>query len=185
MPSKPKTNQPETPQVQQMRDLFQTPVYATALIEPYLRKFNNIWECCCGQGKISAYLNELGYGVLSTDISMGSQFDALTYEPNDYVDAVITNPPYSIKRKLVKRFVEYEKPFAFLVPGDWTGWMIEAIDKYDCKLLVPTRRINYITPTGKYGKESAAQFHSVWLTRGLLRDRLTFVELTKETMNNI
>lgn len=188
MPTKPKNGQPATPDKIQNRDQFQTPDYATDLIVPYLTLGKTIWEPCAGQGKMVKRLQRRGFIVHGTTLSETGEFNALEYVPEWDQDwqIVVTNPPFSLKAKIVKRFIDLDKPFAFLIPGDWAAWMIRAMREFGCELLVPTRRISYITPNGKQGKESAAQFHSVWLTRYLqLPSPVTFVDLTPEAMLNI
>jgi len=86
------------------------------------------------------------FSVFGTDISMGQTYNALTHCPDRPWRVAVTNPPFSLKHKIVKRFIELGNPFAFLVPGDWSGWMVEAVIKYGCRLIVPERRISYITP---------------------------------------
>lgn len=189
MPTKPKHNQPETPKAQQTRDLFQTPNYAVdLLIENCLLPLRScrVWEPCAGPGQIVRRLRNLGIYVIGTDIANGPQWDCLSWSPGpDGFDCAITNPPFSLKAKIARRFIELEKPFALLVPGDWSRWMIDAMWIHDCKLLVPDRRINYITPTGLSGKDSASQFHSVWLTRGFgLQQRVEFAELSQHAIRN-
>jgi hypothetical protein len=64
--------------------------------------------------------------------------------------------------------LELDVPFALLIPADYSGWMIQAVDFYGCIKIIPTRRIDYITPSGKDASVGAtADFHSLWLTRGL------------------
>lgn len=183
MPTKPKQNQSETPTIPQGRDQFQTPNYATDLIVPFIYH-RSLWECCAGEGRMASRLKHYGFHVLATSIETGC--NALTHYPALNWDCAITNPPFSLKAKIVKRFIELDKPFAFLVPSDWSHWMIEAMNTYGCQLIIPSRRINYITPSGRQGRESSAPFHSMWLTRYFnLSDRIVFRELTKEMMQEI
>jgi hypothetical protein len=37
-------------------------------------------------------------------------------------------------------------PFALLVPADYSGWIIDAIRNDGAEKIIPTRRIDYITP---------------------------------------
>lgn len=194
MPTKLKLNQRETPDQAQIRDQFQTPNYATDLIVPYIPRGVVIWECCAGLGKMVGRLVWLGYSVVGTDIDDDPPMNFLTDEPDGKSGfewpftkwVIITNPPYSIEEKVFRRCIAINKPFALLIPGDWSQWLIEAVTEYDCRLVVPSRRINYITPTGKQGAESHAQFHSIWLTRFFnVPERVVFVELTKEQMRNV
>lgn len=186
---KPKRPQPQTPYEPQGRDDFQTPNYAVDLLVPYLCKDWTIWEPCAGKlEKICNRLTHHGFNVFGTDLIHGLEYNVLEYLPPRWWDCAITNPPYSLKFKIVNRFVELNKPFAMLIPADWNQWLIGLVTKKNCKLLVPSRRINYITPNGKQGKESAAQFHSAWLVRGLdnkLTETVTFCELTAEQTKDI
>lgn len=190
-----KRTQPETPYVAQGRDLFQTPNYAVDLLIPFIPKnITTIWEPACGQGKIVLRLIEKGYKVFGSDIVASlftnKVFDFLSMT-DDVEDkehtAIITNPPFSIKEKFVRHAVfDYgDIPFAMLIPADYCVWINSAIEYWNCEKIIPTRRIDYITPTGKDGKLSHSQFHSMWLTRGFNLGRTeTFVELTNEEKKN-
>lgn len=205
MPPKPKTVQPATPDEEQKRDQFITPNYATDLIVPFIPdSIRVVWECCADDTeKMAGRLwNKWAYNplhdelqhsglatglrdIVATGICKGLQYNVLAYTPGRW-DCAITNPPYSLKKQIVQRFIALDKPFAFLIPSDFSQWVIDAIKTYDCKMVVPTRRINYITPNGKQGKESSAQFHSLWLTRKMnVPDRFTVVDLSLEDLKNI
>lgn len=170
------------------RDMFQTPNYATKLLlfytPPTIKK---VWECACGQNKITNVLRERGMEVVATD---KEQFDFISKQyPSDqyfFFDAIITNPPFSRKKEFFERCIWENTPFALLLPFDISQWMLKAFDVYGCQALVPTRRIDYITPNGKQGKESSSQFHSFWLTRYFnLPKQLTVVTLSLEMKKDI
>ncbi len=192
-PAKSKVPQSETPDAPQGRDLFQTPNYATELLIPFIpTKIKNIWECAAGRGKIADVLISRGYKVTSSDIQEGYGFsfnflsDALR-NPLEMGTAIITNPPFSLKAKFYRKCREYGVPFALLIPADYSGWIIRAtLD--GAEKLIPTRRIDYITPNGFSGANGhTADFHSMWLTWGFnLGKTETFVELSlKEKKENI
>lgn len=146
---KPKTPQKENLQEVDGRDTFQTPDYATELIIPYLSRLmsvNTIWECAAGLGKMAKRLEYDGFTVVSTDLAYENSTNFLTDKILGSFDAITTNPPFSLKRKFFMRCVEYDKPFALLIPADYSSWLIEAVDKYGCEKIVPSRRIDYITP---------------------------------------
>lgn len=175
------------------RDLFQTPRYATELLIPYLNDFKNyfhVWDCACGDGLILKVLSENGFKVLGTDIRGENPKDFLEYSTDDIGDVVIvTNPPYSRKRQFFEKCLELKRPFALLIPADYSGWMIEAVRYYGCVKIVPTRRIDFITPSGKDGSVGAtADFHSLWLTRNIIFPTLrteVFVDLSLEDKKRI
>jgi len=182
--------QKETLDKSQSRDLFKTPNYAVELLIPFIPKYiNNIWEPACAGNKIIDVLSN--YVRLGTDIQQGKNYNFLTMEfPKWLVRqkcAIITNPPYSLKIKFFKRCLEHEIPFALLISSDYAQWNIDAVWKYGCEKIIPNRRIDYITPTGKSGNTgNTSYFHSLWLTYGFnLGKSEVFVELTKNMKQNI
>lgn len=204
--SKPKTPQPETPKTPQGRDLFQTPTYAVDLLVPFIPQSNShhFWEPACGEGKISNVLLHIENStVLSTDIRktdfMGDDniynFLSDGFSPiiqtvrkfNETPPVIITNPPFSLKYQFIHKAIEYGLPFAFLIPFDMCGKMAHLFMDYGCQGVVPTSRINFITPTGKTEASGhTSPFHSFWLTRHFnLPKLLTFVDLNKEMRKNI
>lgn len=196
-PAKTKTPQAITPNEFQGRDAFQTPNYATDLLIPFIPKHvTHIWECACGEGKISKRMAERGYGVTSTDIrrELAIYFNFLTDKHDDaFIEslrkgsAIVTNPPFSLKREFYVMCRQYRVPFALLIPADYSGWIIRACQE-GAEKIIPTRRIDYITPSGKSGTTGhTADFHSMWLTWGFeLGKTETFVELSiKEKKENI
>jgi hypothetical protein len=193
MPNKLKYTQPETPNEVQGRDLFQTPNYAIDLLIPYIPKHvNRVWECAYGNGKISSFLRKHGYIVYETDLNsklLSNNINFLTQTDllfNPKNNCIITNPPFSLKRKFYEKCLYYGVPFALLISADYSGWVIEAI-RNGAEKLIPTRRIDYITPTGLSGATgNTSDFHSMWLTYGFNLGRTeTFVELSLEDKKNI
>lgn len=180
------------------RDLFQTPNYATELLLPYIPFGHRIiWECAAGSGKIANVLIREGYDVVQTDLiesknvqihnfltakTVPSQL--IPWHPNDFV--IITNPPFSLKKQFYDQCIHLDIPFALLLPTDYCGWIITALQK-GAEKIIPTRRIDYITPSGLSGATgNSANFHSMWLTKGFgLGETETFVELTQEMKKNI
>ena len=193
MPRKPKTTQPETPNDAQGRDSFQTPNYAVDMLFPFIPSYIDlIWECAAGKMKISDRLMHHGYSVYSSDIETtnGVYHHNFLTDPDpelSYPYAIITNPPFSLKYKFIYKALQYNIPFAFLIPFDMCQKMATLFSDYECQGLVPHSRINYITPTGKSeASGNTSYYHSFWITRYFeLPRQLTFVELTKKMRENI
>jgi len=204
MPTKPKNPQKEMSETSQPRDCFQTPNYATELLIPYIPKdITTIWECSVGHGKIFSVLEKDKYAVYGTDIKQTDYADEvinfLTCEkiPSNVFCrlstgvteklAIITNPPFSLKKRFFEKCIYFDIPFALLLSADYSGWVIDAVRKYGCEKIIPDHRIDYITPTGKSGATGhSSHFHSLWMTRYFnLGKSETFVELTKEMKTNI
>jgi len=186
---KPKTPQKESPEISQARDFFRTPKYAVELLIPFIPKqIKSIWECASGEEHISKVLIEKGYDVFSSDIIISNYIHNFILDdfPMFAFEAIVTNPPFSLKQKFYKKCLEYSVPFALLIPADYSKWIIDAIRFDGCEKIVPSRRIDYITPSNKKGSNSASQFHSMWLTKGFnLGKSEIFVELTNEMKKNI
>lgn len=91
-----------------------TPFYAVDPIIKYLPKGKIIW--CPFDEKWSAFyvhLKELGYRVIRSSLSDGQDF--FKYEPERW-DLIVSNPPFSIKDKVLERLYSFQKPFAVLLP---------------------------------------------------------------------
>lgn len=178
------TTTSKTPSVPQGRDTFETPNYAVDLLVPFIPKFvNMIWECAAGGGRIANRLEHYGYHIVRTDIrpydgdNIVLDFTAVDSKVPFGCTAIVTNPPYSIKEMFIEKAFELGIPFAFLINADYSGLQISWINR-GCEKIIPNRRIDYITPTGRQGRTSASQFHSMWLTHGFNLGRTeTFVDL--------
>lgn len=150
---------------------MQTPEIAIKPLLPYLKKDWIIWECAWGGGSLAKHLEKHGFKIIGS-----KEMDFLDEKINHKFDCIITNPPYSLKEEFLKRAYELGKPFAFLMPltaleGKRRG---ELYRKYGIQLIVPNKRINFITPSGK---GSGAWFQVAWFCFGLnLPKDLMFVE---------
>lgn len=155
MPTKPKKTQPKN--VEQVRDCFYTPHYGTDLIIPYLH--GTIWECASGDMTMSKRMMFHGFKVLSTELknkeiyindrvveARSKGFDFLKDHHYLHFDMIVTNVPFSIKELFYKKCMEYGKPFALLIPADFSGWVLKAMRDDGAQWIIPERRIDYITP---------------------------------------
>lgn len=97
-------------------DEYYTPDYVVEILLPYLKKTNykTIW-CPCDKehSEYVKILNKNGYKVIYSHIETGEDF--LEYEPEEEYDIIITNPPFSIKNKILERLIKLDKPFAILL----------------------------------------------------------------------
>lgn len=81
----------------------------------YLPKDKKIW-CPFDIEEWSAFssrLKECGFDVISTHIDKGQDF--FEYEPKEW-DLIVSNPPFSLKDKVLERLYSFNKPFAILLP---------------------------------------------------------------------
>ena len=123
-------------------DEYMTPKHVWGDITDYIPKNKVIWEPFYGEGKSGDYIRELGFEVIHENID---------FFENDLGDIVVSNPPFSLKKKILERLVEIEKPFILVMPVSVinTLYMRMFKDK-DLKIIIPKKRINFI----KNGKKT-------------------------------
>lgn len=129
-------------------DEYYTPDYVVEILLPYLKQRPNIktiWAPC--DKEHSEYVKVLranGYNVIHSHIDEGLDF--LTYEPSEHYDAIITNPPFSIKNDIFKRAIELGKPFAILMSATsiQSASFINVLkDTKDLNFIMFDKRISY------------------------------------------
>ena len=159
------------------QDCCQTPFYA---IEPLLKFFPtywHIWEPAAGEGNIVNALRSYGYQVTGTDILLGQDFfrHQLTHW-----DAIITNPPFSLKYKFLARCYQLDKPFALLLPVETLGAKSAQVlfEEFGIEIILLNKRIDFKMPNKGFG--GSAQFPTAWFCFGLnIGQQLTFANITK------
>ena len=157
-------------------DEFGTPKEAVNILLPYLKKEWTIWECAWGKGSLAKHLQKEGFEV----INLGNDFiNDIIVNVKDRFDCIVTNPPYSKKEEFLQRCFEIGKPFALLMPltaleGKKRG---ELYRKYGISLIIPNKRFNFETPSGK---GSGAWFQTAWFCWKLnLPNQLNFIDISK------
>lgn len=151
-------------------DELYTPGYAVDPVMEYLPKGWTYWEPCSGNSNaIVNHLNDSGRECIGT----GNDF--LVNDPDFHYDAIITNPPYSIKDKMIKRCYRLGKPFALLLPitaleGKRRGKMFR---EFGLEVLVLDTRTDF---SGK----GQCWFNVSWFCRGILPEQLMFAQMKTE-----
>lgn len=191
---KPKINRAGDSSKSQTMDQCQTPAHAILPLLPYLNPAQTLWESACGKGNlVQAFKNQGFSHIIESDVLSGDEYNFLTYnptlDPNSEYKGVyhwwyqITNPPYSIKYKWMKRSYELGKPFALLIPVESIGakscqtlWKQYEHKPYRTEIILLNKRINFEMPNkGLDGK--GAQFPVLWYTYGLnLPKQINFYE---------
>ena len=169
-------------------DEFKTPEYIVKVLIPFIPKeVKIVWECASNGGSlISKVLRENGYELHEiADYFSNSIFH--TSQPKEY-DAVITNPPYSLKTEFLEQAYSNNKPFAFLMPvttlEDADNTRHRLFKRYGIQLILPDHRTDFITPTGK---GSGSWFLTCWFCwKFNLPEQLNFVHMDKpENMKKV
>lgn len=150
-------------------DEFYTPPNAIAMLLPYLPKNGVIWEAAWGKGHLAAFLRGHGFKVIGRE---GIDF----FQGNLNCDLIVTNPPYSLKDEFLQRVYELNKPFALLLPVEaLVGLKRHPLyARYGLQLLIPNRRINYISDNPDH---TSANFNSAWFCWKLLPTNIQFASI--------
>lgn len=96
-----------------------TPRYAVEPLKEFAENFKGKTIWCPFDTEKSEFvkcLKEWGHEVIFSHISDG--FDFYTYQPEKW-DLIISNPPFTNKRKIFERCISFGKPFALLMSVVW------------------------------------------------------------------
>ena len=159
------------------KDEWYTPESAILPILKYLKKGSTIW--CPFDKEISNYvkvLKEKGFTVIYSHIEEGKDF--FEYEPKEYYDYIVSNPPFSLKNKVFKRVFELNKPFALImnINGLFDSkirWSM--FSENDFSLAYIKGRVNYMEEYGVQGK-SSPPFQSAYVCKGLTKEKLVLLD---------
>ena len=157
-------------------DEVYTPSYAVKPILKYIKPTDVAW--CPFDMEDSEYvklIRENGNKVIATHIDTGNNF--FEYEPEEYYDVIISNPPFSIKDDIIKRLYELNKSYAILLPIPSLQGQKRFPYMKDCQALIFDKRINYYTNPIKKEIQKGVSFGSFYLCRNFLPNDLIFEEL--------
>lgn len=164
-------------------DEFYTPDYAVFPIIQYLKPNAKIW--CTFDTPNSAFvriLQDAGFIVNCTHISTGGDFFELMadkkYQGYDYI---ISNPPYSLKTKVLERLFNCGVPFAMLlgVAGLFEGRVRFTMFKENkFEIMYFDRRIDYLSPDGQ--TIGNTPFSSVYVCKDILPQQIVFETIHKQ-----
>lgn len=175
-----------------IRDDCQTPPEAVGLLIPWLRRagIEIVWEPATGDGLLANTLRSHGLTVIESDIKTNDDF-IMSLMPLAKVDAIITNPPFSMAAEFARRCRETRLPWGLLMKNDvassekfrqavWYKSWFKGISYPTYQVIVPSRRICFKMPNkgwfterkNVFGevigiKNNGAQFHTNWYTNGL------------------
>ena len=180
-------------------DLCQTPGYAIEpLLElPFFKNIDSIWEPACGQGYMAmAIAQKTGILPFITDIGdYAEQHNFLDEHipfPAWSFDCIITNPPYSIKDKFIKRCYEIGVPWALLMPVDTIGnkYFIEMANEHFPKpgIIFFSPRVDFKMPN-KGWKGKGSHYSVAWFTwkmgfEGNIYKKMNWTKEYKESFQN-
>lgn len=163
-----------TPEAQEMY----TPYYCVDPIMKYIPKDKKIWTPF--DKEWSSFYQSFtrgGYAVVRSHIDDGQDF--FTYEPEEY-DIIVSNPPFSIKDKILQRLYELNKPFAILLPlNSLQGKSRYKYFKNGIQLLSFDQRVGYHNQNNMDTPVEGSPFATAYFCRDILPRDLIVEELKK------
>ncbi len=122
-------------------------------------------------------LKENGNKVIYTHIDDGKDF--FKFEPDEY-DAIISNPPFSKKDRVLKRLYQLNKPFAVLLPmNSLQGKARYEYFKNGIQLLAFDQRVGFHNIDNLERPVEGTPFASAYFCRNILPKDLIIEQLKK------
>ncbi len=134
-----------------------TPDYAVVPLLEFLQPYKDKVIWCPFDTKDSAFVRVLksnGFKVVFSHIENGQDF--YTYEPPHW-DIIVSNPPFTNKRKIFERALSFGKPFCLLMALTWLNDSApkQLFKDKDLQLLMFDKRIKFIGRGNKITFSSA------------------------------
>ncbi len=120
-------------------DDYMTPKYAWENIKHLIPK-NKIWEAFYGDGNSGKVLEELGFDVIHEPI------DFFNDETRPQYDTLVSNPPFSQSKEIIKKLAEMDKPFIIIMPSPkiCTSYFRENFKNKKLQIIIPRKRIHFV-----------------------------------------
>jgi len=118
-------------------DDYMTPKHAWEDIKQFIPKDKVIWEAFYGNGDSGKHLTELGFNVIHQEVDF--------YE-NNFGDIIVSNPPFSDCKNVMKRLAELDKPFILIMPSSKinTSYFRENFKDKGVQIIIPRKRIQFV-----------------------------------------
>lgn len=134
-------------------DDYMTPKSAWEDIKQYIPD-KQIWEAFYGDGQSGNHLQELGFNVIHQEVD---------FFENDLGEIIVSNPPFTLIPKILRRLTKLNKPFIMIMPSSkintqYFRTIFRDIEKP--QIIIPKKRIQFIkiVNTQPIEEKSSANF---------------------------
>lgn len=149
--------------------------YAVEPILKYIPKGVTVW--CPFDKADSAFVRLISQTnpVVHSHIDEGQDF--YTYEPEHW-DIIVSNPPFTGKRRIVERALSFGKPFALILPNTWLNDSApkQLFKNIPLELLMFEQRMEFDM---KDGINKGITFSSSYFCNGVLPKQIIMESLNK------
>ena len=126
-------------------DNYETDARGWELIKEFIPKDKKIWSPFYCTGKQKDIFADMGFDIIHEDEDFFS---------NNKGDLIVDNLPFSLKKEVLKRCKELNKPFILIIPTCLLSlkWFQELF-KNEIQMIIPTKRLtftHYKTPKKGY-----------------------------------
>ena len=151
-----------------------TPDYGVKPILKYIPDGDIVW--CPFDTKESEFVKQISKQneVIYSHISTGQDF--FDYEPHAW-DIIVSNPPFTNKRKYFERALSLGKPFALIMTNTWLNDSApkQLFKDKDLQLLMFVKRMKFISPDGR--NNDKITFSSSYYCYDILPKQIVMEEL--------
>lgn len=150
-------------------DDYMTPAFALQDLFSYIHECVGgvtVWEPFFGDGGSTRKIRELGYNVIDCE---GKDFFVAPPPPEDENVILVTNPPFSDKRKIMDCIInKYKvKKFAVLLPTQilFSQYFRKMIEPIHVDILLPKARIQFLRRGNRMTER--CPIDTAWFIHGL------------------
>ena len=160
-----------------------TPDYAVKPILEYIPEGATVW--CPFDTEASEFVRLISKQnkVIKSHLDDGQDF--LQWQPSEDWDVIVSNPPFSNKRKFFERALSFNKPFALIMTNTWLNDSTPKIlfhDK-DLQLLMFDKRMEFNQSDGKVNNKIT--FSSSYYCWNFLPKQIIMKELIKPKVQTV
>jgi hypothetical protein len=153
-----------------------TPAYGVVPILEYIPKNSIVW--CPFDTEESEFVKQISKQNLVVRSHINEGKDFFTYEPDKW-DVIVSNPPFSNKRKFFERSLSFNKPFALVMSNTWLNDSAPKqlfVDK-DLQLLMFDKRMKFIRLNGNNVDDNKITFSSSYYCWNFLPKQIIMKKL--------
>ena len=152
-----------------------TPDYGVEPILKYIPKDTTVW--CPFDTEDSQFVIQISKQnkVIRSHLESGQDF--FNYEPDEW-DMIVSNPPFTDKRKFFERALSFNKPFALIMTNTWLNDSApkQIFKDKALQLLMFDKRMKFISPDGR--DNDKITFSSSYYCWNFLPKQIIMEELT-------
>lgn len=125
-----------------------TPDYGVTPILEFIPKWSIIW--CPFDKEDSEFVKQISKTNEVVFSHIDNWQDFFEYEPDNW-DIIISNPPFTNKRKFFERALSFWKPFALIMTNTWLNDSApkQLFKEKQLQLLMFDKRMKFLSPDGR------------------------------------